>query len=131
MSSLIDVSFLLLIFFIATSSLLPKEADLSVLKSPTEKGGIVMPDYNITITDEGMILGNDETLEMDPNARHLPALFDRLRIYKSVALSSGDEPSVTLTAQDGARAQRLVDVLNCLASLEIKNVAMTKLLGSE
>ncbi len=123
LSSLVDVSFLLLIYFIATSTLMPEESDLGMLlKGPGPVGRTEIPDFEIVLRADGAVTGNDEVLDADPAIRELPLLHERLRIYKQASDLIESLPEVSIAANDAAQGQRFVDVLNCLASLEIHHV---------
>lgn len=125
MSSLIDVSFLLLIFFIATSTLQPPEADLGMDIGGT--GGIVHHDvdfFTIEVNSDGAVVGNDETLDANLEIRDLPQLRDRLIGYKAAADLSDSKAVVIVKAADEAKGQRFVDVLNCVARVGIEDVTL-------
>ncbi|MEM7015603.1 MAG: biopolymer transporter ExbD [Verrucomicrobiota bacterium] len=126
MSSLIDVSFLLLIFFIATSTLQPREADLGMqLPVPNSSAASIakLDLFEIKIEADGAVIGNDETLDADSSNRELPQLRDRLKTYKAAADLSDSQTMVIVNANDHANSQRFLDVLNCLARLKIENVS--------
>ncbi|MEO0444940.1 MAG: biopolymer transporter ExbD [Verrucomicrobiota bacterium] len=129
MSSMIDISFLLLIYFIATSSLQPKEADLGMTlptSDSSSSSAIEIDTMNIKLDGVGIVYVNDEPLDQDANSRSLPLLKDRLKQYKTVAdLSGNKEPVVILEANDGSNGQRFVDVLNVLADVGLKNVTLS------
>ena len=129
MSSLIDVSFLLLIYFLVTSTLMKKETDLG-LTLPTQQpdsasSQVEIDQMMIVINPDGSVVVNDDILDTDAEQRALPKLSDRLRMYKKAADLSGSKPLVILAADDAAKGQRLVDVLNALAGVGIKSVTMT------
>ncbi|MFV1994033.1 MAG: ExbD/TolR family protein [Verrucomicrobiales bacterium] len=129
MSSLIDVSFLLLIYFIVTSSLEKREADLG-LTLPTENpdsssASVEIDQMMIVVDPEGAVVVNDEILDTDVSVRALPGLLERLRMYKKAADLSGSKPLVVVAADDDSKGQRLVDVLNALAAVGITHVTMT------
>lgn len=129
MSSLIDVSFLLLIYFLVTSTLDPKEADLG-MTMPTSQGQgaeIEIDQMTIEVNSAGHIVANEEVLDTDPLSREVPMLLDRLKTYAESAKLTGSKPMVIIAADDAAKGQRFIDVLNALASpgVEIKNVTIT------
>ena len=129
MSSLIDVSFLLLIYFLVTSSLDPKEADLG-MTMPTSQGKgaeVEIDQMTIEVNSAGHIVANEEVLDTDPASREVPMLLDRLKTYAESAKLTGSKPMVIIAADDAAKGQRFIDVLNALASpgVEIKNVTIT------
>ncbi|MDF1815372.1 MAG: biopolymer transporter ExbD [Verrucomicrobiales bacterium] len=122
MSSLIDVSFLLLIYFIVTSTLDPKEADIG-MTLPVEKRipgePLIIDTMQIDVNSSGAILVNEEILDADPASREVPFLLDRLRTYAESARLINSEPVVIVAADDAAKGQRFVDVLNALAHRDV------------
>ena len=81
MSSLIDVSFLLLIYFLVTSTLDPKEADLG-MTMPTSTGqgsDVEIDQMTVEVKRQGHIVLNDEVLDTDAANRDVPQLLDRLK----------------------------------------------------
>lgn len=128
MSSMIDVSFLLLIYFIITSTLDPKEADVA-MKMPTSESSssteVEVDQMTINVNGAGHIVANEETLDQDPNDRDVPLLHRKLEAYKKAADLTNSQPIVIIAADDSASGQRFVDVLNALASVGISNVTIT------
>jgi len=122
MSSLIDVSFLLLIYFLVTSTLDPKEADLG-MTMPTsqsaEPSEVEIDQMTIEVNSSGHIVLNDEVLDTDTDSRDVPLLLDRLKLYVQSAALTQSDPLVIIKADDAARGQRFVDVLNALADQEV------------
>ena len=130
MSSLIDVSFLLLIYFLVTSTLNPKEADLGMTLPTTDisnPSDVEVDQLTIKVEDSGLITVNDAPLDSDPTVREVPLLFDNLKQYVTTAKMLGSKPVVVVDAGDQSKSQRFIDVLNTLAHKEIniKNVTLT------
>lgn len=130
MAPLIDVSFLLLIFFLVATTLLKKERDLGMmLPGPPDGRTEVQPRLPVVVLvrENGEVTLNPdfgETLvSLDPDERRLPVLREHLATMASV--SGGDRMVVQLRAEDGAKHQRVVDVLNCLASMGVSSVGFT------
>lgn len=129
MSSLIDVSFLLLIYFLVTSTLDPKEADLG-MTMPTSSGkgaAVEIDQMTIEVNSTGHIVLNDEVLDTDAESRKVPLLLDRLRTYAESARLTDSKPMVIIAADDAAKGQRFIDVLNALADpkVDIQNVTIS------
>lgn len=126
---MIDISFLLLVFFLVTSTLDPKESDLA-LTMPTDKSRKSIPIdidlMQIRVDSQGQILLDDEVLDADGDSRELPLLLDRLMTYVESARVMRSEPAVVIAADDASKGQRFVDVLNALAheKVAIKNVTI-------
>lgn len=128
MSSLIDVSFLLLIYFLVTSTLDPKEADLGIALPTTESSAatkVEIDQMTIEINAEGHIIVQSEVLDTDPNDRKVPLLTDKITEYAQAAELTNSQPVVIVKADDAAKGQRFVDVLDALAGAKIKNVTLT------
>lgn len=130
MSSMIDVSFLLLIYFIVTSTLDPKEADLGMTMPTSQSDGsadVEIDQMTINVNSLGHIVVNDEILDADITNRKVPVLLDRLSTYAESARLTDSKPMVIIAADDAAKGQRFVDVLNALAheSVKIKNVTIS------
>jgi biopolymer transport protein ExbD len=130
MSSLIDVSFLLLIYFLVTSTLDPKEADLGMTmptsqsSSPSE---VEIDQMTVEVNNSGHIVLNEEVLDTDIASREVPLLLDRLRTYAESARLTDSQPMVIIAADDASKGQRFIDVLNALADpdVNIRNVTIT------
>ncbi len=123
---LIDVVFLLLIYFMVTASLIKKEADLSfmlpakvevseplelpieVLIEVTELGDIMI---------EGMIFGKDE-IKLDD-------LIGQLLSLKEAADSSGSELIVNILPADKALHGRIIRVMDACAAADVKNMSFS------
>ena len=135
-SSLIDVCFLLLIYFLVTTTIQPREQDLNMqlpAAAPSDTPPSLAPMF-IKVDKTGTIAINtgpaQETLDSDVNVRQLPLLKERLDQYAAGARAGGDQPIVQIWADPEALQQRIVDVLNCLASAEIKSVTFTDLVDT-
>jgi len=126
-SSLIDVCFLLLVFFLVTASLVASEQDLSSTIPPkgTPAPSEAKPLF-IAIDSKGVISTNQgtfsEILDKDATQRSVPALSQRLQTYAAILRASGKTPSVKLKADPETPYQRVIDVLNALREHEITEV---------
>ena len=134
-SSLIDVCFLLLIYFLVTTTIQPSESDLQ-MQLPASAPSESVPDIDpmfIRVDSAGAIYqgsGADaEKLDDDPTVRELPRLAERLSVYKSTA-GLDNEPLVQIWVDAEAKQQRVIDVLNALAAEEITKVTFTNLIDS-
>lgn len=129
-SSLIDVSFLLLIYFLVTSTLRKEETDLSIVlptQVPTDSPDPIDPiaikvETDGSITYDGQAISGPSTTSKPDR---LPGLRTRLKEYKELADSSGSTPMVIVAAADEGKTQRFIDVINALAFVKIKNITMT------
>ena len=130
MSPLIDLSFLLLIYFLITSTLEPTESDLGMTMIPRSGSPnahvLEWEPMEVQVNSEGQIVLNDEILDKDTTNREVPMLRDRLKTYAEGARLTNSIPLVVIAADDSAKGQRFIDVLNALAdkSVDIKTVSI-------
>lgn len=127
-SSLIDVCFLLLIYFLVTSTILPREQDL-----PMTLPGLGIPGDGIVkvligVKGDGSIVmnaGDDEEVLDSDNANHeIPRTKERLKIINDLVRASGSELFVEIVSDEGVGHQRFIDVLNCLKGEGISKIAI-------
>lgn len=131
-SSLIDVCFLLLIYFLVTSQIVKKEQELSTSLPSTTLSGtppelapmLILLEANGHISLQGES-GNVELVESDPDVRELPVLGQRLDIHKSVADTASQKALVQIRVDGEAVQQRVIDVLNALAGAGITEITFT------
>ena len=123
---LIDVVFLLLIYFMVTASLIKKEADISfmlparvdqteAIDLPIEVLIEIAPDSDVIV--EGMVF--------DRNDRDLDSLVDRLVELREAAESSGSELIVNITPSDEVLHGRIINVMNACAAAHVKNTSFS------
>jgi biopolymer transport protein ExbD len=135
-ASLIDVCFLLLIYFLVTSTLAPRERDLK-MKLPTPDSSVelqpVIEPLFIRIEASGEIItglnASERSMDTDTSVRNLPLLGAQLDLYASASRAVNSTPLVQIHADDHATQQRVIDVLNALAAAGIESVTFTDLLG--
>lgn len=132
-SSLIDVCFLLLIYFIVTSTITPRESDLG-MSLPAANPSTEQPEIEplfIKIEPSGAIYSgvgaSQQAMDSDPSVRDLPLLKSQLDIYGSAAKAANTKPLVQIWADGEATQQRVIDVLNALAGAGINTVTFTDL----
>ncbi len=124
MGPMIDMVFLLLVFFMVTAKPIKPEADINLgLPGMAEQDEPVeLPDeQRILIKASGEIVLNEQTLAA-PNDRTLDKFTETMtRLVKSAEAAKA-ELLVTLSPEDSAIHQRLVDVLNACAQAGATNV---------
>jgi biopolymer transport protein ExbD len=125
-SPLIDVSFLLLIFFLVTSTIQKAETELSTKLPGDPDLGTPVDTLTVDIdaAADGTILFNGATVATDPNQRSLPALVKQLEQAKELAASSTTPILASINIDDDASQQRFADVLNALSAAKIENIAI-------
>jgi biopolymer transport protein ExbD len=123
---LIDVVFLLLIYFMVTASLVKKEADISFtlparvdqsesIELPIEVQIEIANDGDVTV--EGMIFNRDD--------HDLDTLATRLTEFREAAASSGSELIVNIMPENEVIHRRIIDVMNACAEAEVKNTSFS------
>jgi len=133
-SSLIDVCFLLLIYFLVTTQIVKKEQELSTSLpsvAPSETPPDLAPllillegNGNVSLKDES---GNIQLMESDSDSRELPNLGKRLDLHKSVADTASQKALVQIRVAGDTVQQRVIDVLNALAGAKITEITFTDL----
>jgi len=124
MGPMIDMVFLLLVFFMVTAKPMKPESDVG-LKLPgtvQQDEVLVMPDeQRIDIRSDGQVLVNE--LPMDSaTGRDLPQLVKTLERFREATQANNTEPLVTIGAEDAVVHQRIIDVMNACAQAGIKGV---------
>ena len=126
-SPLIDVAFLLLIYFLVTTTLQKSEADLSLVLPGVEEQDskeVKIDQMLVEIDANGAVLVNDEVTDANPADRELANLTDRLTRYSASAEIANTETQVIIDCHSEAVGQRFIDVLNVCAKANIKNVSL-------
>jgi biopolymer transport protein ExbD len=125
MGPMIDMVFLLLVFFMVTAKPVTPEADvgMSLPGSVSQEESVDLPDeQQIEITSEGFVVLNDLKMA-EPGDKEMPVLFTTLKRFKETAEANRNEALITIAAADHSTHQRLVDVLNVCARAEITGVS--------
>ena len=121
---LIDVVFLLLIYFMVSARLKRPEADLSLALpgSVSVSSQMEMPDEQIieVLPDGGIVLNSKVYNAQDKS--DLVGLEYTLLRYRQAAQLSKTKAMITIAADDDAVHERVIDVLNACAGAGIKNV---------
>jgi biopolymer transport protein ExbD len=132
-SSLIDVCFLLLIYFLVTSTISPRETDLGMslpAANPSNEQPKIEPMF-IRVDAAGVIYtgvgAGQQQLDQDASSRDVPLLDSQLDLYSAAARSAGSTPLVQVFVDPGTTQQRVIDVLNSLAGAGISSVTFTDL----
>ncbi len=124
MASLIDMVFLLLVYFLVSSTFYRSEADLSI-RLPgmlAQAQSVDLPDEQIIeIRVTGHVILNNRVFD-DPESRELPELVSTLIRYRLSSEHAGNPPLITIRADGDTPHQRVIDVLNACAKADIENV---------
>jgi len=122
---LIDVVFLLLIYFMVTASLIKKEADLSFMlpaKVETNEPIILPIEVLIEVTELGDIMINGMIFGRGGN---LDDLIGQLISYKEAADSSASDLIVNILPDDKAVHGRIIKVMDACAAANVKNMSFS------
>ena len=123
-ASLIDMTFLLLVYFICTCSLIQPEGDLGIRlpgRQPTTETLDVNDEQIIEVRQTGRVIHNGSEYDT-PDSQDLPGLTTLLMRYKLSCEANNNPPMITILAEDEASHQRVIDVMNACAAAKIKNV---------
>jgi len=123
-SSLIDVVFLLLIYFMVTASLKKSEADLGITLPGliSQSKEVNMPDEQIIeVQKDGTIILNNTTYGTGGSKR-LPKLEATLKRYVMASKASKSKAMVTIQADDETMHERCIDVMNACKAANIKHM---------
>jgi biopolymer transport protein ExbD len=124
MGPMIDMVFLLLVFFMVTARPVKPEADvgMSLPGTVSQEESVEIPDeQQIEITAEGVVVLNDLKMA-DPGDTGMPQLFATLKRFKEASRANRSEALITIAAADESTHQRIVNVLNVCARAEITGV---------
>lgn len=122
---MIDVVFVILLFFIVQASDIQVE-NAHVTKLP---GTIEMADTDtlppdeiaIKVEDDGQVFLNDDPLD-GPDSKNLPELASTLNNLRESSEAANTKVLVTIYANELARYERVVDVLDALSRARISDV---------
>jgi biopolymer transport protein ExbD len=121
---MIDMVFLLLVFFMVSAKPIKQESDINIGLPGTvaQEEALEIPDeQRIQIQPNGQILLNDQPMDASQSPE-LPALLSTLKRFKESADSNKTEALITIDADDAANHQRIVQVLNACAQAKITGV---------
>lgn len=121
---MIDCVFLLLIYFMVSSTLQRQEADISFQLPGTveQEEPLDMPDEQIIeITNEGQVIVNDYSYDTPASPRFIE-LASMLKRFQEAATANQVEALVTVAPADGTAHQSIVKVMDAISLAGIKGV---------
>ena len=124
MGPMIDMVFLLLVFFMVSAKPIKQESDVNIGLPGTvpQEEALEIPDeQRIQIQPNGQVVLNDQAMDSPANP-DLPALLATLKRFKQSTEANKSEALVTIDADDAANHQRIVQVLNVCARAKITGV---------
>jgi biopolymer transport protein ExbD len=122
---LIDVVFLLLIYFMVTASLVKKEADLSFMlpaKVDTPDPITLPIEIMIEVNEEGVISVNGMVYGRDGN---LDDLIGQLLSFREAAEASKSDLIVNILPEDKAIHSHIIKVMDACAAADVKNMSFS------
>ena len=128
-SSLIDVCFLLLIYFLVAATIQKREMDMAMLlpgdREMNSNSNSVEPLF-ISLDEHGSIsTGSGSSmmlLDTDVSSRDLPLLTQQLLLLRD----SSKNPLVQINTHEMTSQQRMLDVLNTLVGVGIHHVTFAE-----
>jgi biopolymer transport protein ExbD len=125
MAPMIDMTFLLLIYFICTCTLVMPEADLGI-RLPgmiAQATTVEMPDEQmIEVRKTGEVYLNDRSFD-SATSTDLPDLVTTLTRYRLSAEAASGKALITIMADDDTSHQRVIDVMNACAAAKLKDIS--------
>lgn len=118
---MIDVVFVIMLYFMVMAGAAQVE-NAHNTKLPGPGGEAPTPcEIDICIEDDGQVYLNDDPLD-GPDAKLLPELAANLKQLRESSEASHSEVLVTIYADEQAKYERIVDVLDALTRAKIPNV---------
>jgi len=124
---MVDIGFLLLIFFMVTARPMKPEADvgLNLPGTVAQEESVNIPDeQRIAIQPNGQVAVNDLAIGTPDDAR-LPALVTLLTRFKEACNANKSQALVTVAPDDAVPHQRIIDVMNACAAADIHGVTLS------
>jgi biopolymer transport protein ExbD len=126
---MIDVVFVILLFFMVKAGDIQTEmAHVTQLPSGPYRGcSVQMPDeIAITVAEDGQVYLNDDPLDA-PDSESLPQLAENLATLRRSADYLKAEVLVIVQAEEQARYQRVIDVMDALHRAQISGVTFASI----
>jgi biopolymer transport protein ExbD len=124
---MVDVIFILILFFMTSAGLVQVEKQLNFTLPGllVQATSVDMPDEQIIeIQPDGQVVLNGRPYDK-PADRTMPELVGLLKRYKLSSEANKSTAFVTVTPAPAARYQRIIDVMDSCAVAGITNVAFT------
>lgn len=125
-AALIDVVFLLLIYFMVTASLIKKEADIG-FKLPSPGGAFLTEiplEVLIEIRSDGRVAV--EGIQFSGADAELKDLSGQIAGLRKIAAAQGSEFFVNLLPHQEATHRRIIDVMDACSKAGVENLAFSK-----
>lgn len=125
---MVDIGFLLLIFFMVTARPMKPEADVGMNLPGTvaQEESVDIPDeQRIIIQANGQIVVNDLPVDAPGVDSRLPQLVKLLTRFKEACDANKSQALVTVAPEDTVPHQRIIDVMNACASADVHGVTLS------
>lgn len=119
---LLDVLFVLLLFFMVSAGSQQREAELSIhlpSNGTTSVGLTIETPIDIKITPDGIVKFNDADIDT-PTSKTMPQLTEKL---KDIVSKFGDKQPIIIVPSKQTHHERVIDVLNACGAAKLKSVA--------
>ena len=127
MSSLIDVVFLLLIYFLVTASLIKKEADIGFMlpaNVAVEDMQEIPVEVLIEITVDGTV--QVEGMRFSSDDRELDELVNQVAGLKEIAKAQSSPFFVNVLPHEDSLHRRIIDVMDACAAAGVNSLTFSK-----
>lgn len=126
---MIDVVFVIMLFFMVMAGAVKVERELKTtlpgMAPPSLDKPQEMPDeILVTVEETGVVTLNEEEFDSS-ESKDLPNFTSTLVLLKQEADNRGAKVLVTIEAEEQAKYERVIDVLNSMAKAKISNVTFT------
>ncbi len=125
---MIDVVFVIMLFFMAMAGAVKVERELKQtlpgVATPTTDSPDVPDEIMVGVEESGSVTLNEEELD-PPNSKLMPNFTATMMRLKQEADNRKAKVLVTIKAEEQAKYERVIDVLNSMAKAQVSNVTFT------
>jgi len=126
---MIDVVFVIMLFFMVMAGAVKVERELKQqlpgVNVVSADNAPEMPDeITVGVEESGHVTLNEEELD-PPDSKTMPNFVATMMRLKQEADGRKAKVLVTIQAEEQAKYERVIDVLNCLAKAQVSNVTFT------
>ena len=121
---MIDVVFVIMLFFMVMAGAVKVEHELKTTlpgNAETSPATEIPDEITIGVSENGQITINEDPVGT-PQDKTLDGLFNEMTKLKQAAIQSGSKLLITVQAEEAARYERVINVLDVLARADINNV---------
>ena len=124
---MIDVVFVIMLFFMVMAGAVKVEHELKTTlpgNAETAKETDMPDEVTIGVSDSGQITINEDPVGQ-PQDRELEGLFNEMTKMAQAAKQSKTKLLITVQAEEAARYERVINVLDILAKADISNITFS------